>query len=1384
VASYGAVIEVSVKGQQALDRLEGSARKIEGLIQGIKQQKNIFDQAIGSDKTRQLKRNLENIVATFAGAKEGARQFKVSIGGTEQTINMYSKTLAGLNSQLGTFRAIANNATVGTDQYRNAVVAANKVSNEFARTQAKAFKVSTSVSGMNVKDVLALGKSIPDTIEGLTFYQAALEDVLRTVKIGSGDFRALEEAITSTGARLSSARLTGQKTAITPAAGPASRIDTVASYQKRASYAQKVADLEYKQLVTGQQIVQAKLKQNQQEDLQNRLAQASEALQNNELNLAKRLTAELRNQRIAYERVNRLMRPTSMVAGAAESVTGRRPGGLPPVPGSRAAWLATGGVQAPPAAAKTVTDALDQSIGLQKRYNNLLTSAQIIEQKSLTYKAKGLETDQQIATVQNLIQNIRENGATATKQYLDALDNILNSLRNELKLTKAVADARKATAKPAAPTGAGGAAAKKPAARGAGFQNALIGGAFPLLFGGGPGAVIGGFAGGFIPGNPMMSIVTSAVGTLFDAFMAKTFELGNALNSTATIFDSLKEKSLVSNREREKEIQLLQDAGFAATANAVAQEELFKTIGANGVESLRELGTESDRLNRTWAELSVQIQAVVAGPLADLAAKLNEFFKPIAQAGRAEALRADLSAADRARFNQELNRAAAKGTYRPTGEMNRPQLEALATVRPEQLQALLDKYGRLRVNADVKFDPRQVREETVNILQKQLEVIDIAQKFREAGEKQKELDRQRYDLVASYEESIAAIRRRIEDEITSKRLTLIQKENELLDVQAQIRQESLALANAQALSTAGQGLPTAAQFGGNDPFRTRAFKDVARQAAEAAGSFLEQELSLAEQAAKLKRDAALDALRTDLEAAKFQADTAREVNKLNVDTAKRVAEINASIRKQNASQDNRRFEIEQKLAIIRLQTLQAEFSLLATKAPTDNLREEAQILTQFSIAATKYVEAQKAPAPLKELGGIGAQGVSLAGLDAINAQLKLTQDRINAAQLALNDLLVLKNEQEFVAKMQRIAESIDAPLQTLTEELVANEATRTRYAELIREGVRGVVAERLIEVEQLKEAAVLQYDAVILELEKKLQIDSTNEKLKEQIRLYKERRDAVAGKAVTAVDAIKEEESPATRLQAAITKAREELNELADPINAAVTGANAIGSAFSQAFQGIATGTMTAQEALSNFFKSIGEAFVSMAAEIIAKQLVMITLQTILKALGAVAGGGGGESSPAPNIQSGGDFNLPGQISIGMSTAAKGAYWPGGFQAFADGGLVTKPTMGLIGEGGEPEYVIPASKMRAAMGRYAGGARGASVIPGNGESGTGGYGGGSGGTIDVRYSIERINNVDYVTADQFQRGMAQAAQQGAVQGERRAMRSLKNSASTRRSIGI
>jgi hypothetical protein len=49
---------------------------------------------------------------------------------------------------------------------------------------------------------------------------------------------------------------------------------------------------------------------------------------------------------------------------------------------------------------------------------------------------------------------------------------------------------------------------------------------------------------------------------------------------------------------------------------------------------------------------------------------------------------------------------------------------------------------------------------------------------------------------------------------------------------------------------------------------------------------------------------------------------------------------------------------------------------------------------------------------------------------------------------------------------------------------------------------------------------------------------------------------------------------------------------------------------------------------------------------------------------------------------------------------------------FAEGGVVDRPTLAMVGEGGEREYIIPESKMGAASAAYLAGTRGAGVITG------------------------------------------------------------------------
>ena len=193
----------------------------------------------------------------------------------------------------------------------------------------------------------------------------------------------------------------------------------------------------------------------------------------------------------------------------------------------------------------------------------------------------------------------------------------------------------------------------------------------------------------------------------------------------------------------------------------------------------------------------------------------------------------------------------------------------------------------------------------------------------------------------------------------------------------------------------------------------------------------------------------------------------------------------------------------------------------------------------------------------------------------------------------------------------------------------------------------------------------------------------------------------------------------------------------------------------------LATGLSSALQSVITKTESLGDAVRGVLVDI-GNMLLRMGIETAVKAgFSALTSGG---SSPAPYTP------LPGSVPL---IAATGAY-------------VSGPTNAVIGEGGQGEYVIPESKMRESMARYSRGARGSSVIPESGEAGTVG---GSGGTavaapIDVRYTVERINDVEYVTAAQFQAGMQQAAAQGAQRGEQQTLRRLQMSGSTRRRIGL
>jgi hypothetical protein len=164
-------------------------------------------------------------------------------------------------------------------------------------------------------------------------------------------------------------------------------------------------------------------------------------------------------------------------------------------------------------------------------------------------------------------------------------------------------------------------------------SNALIGGAFPLLFGQGLGASVGGAAGGAAGGAVGgqfgfgLSLVGTAVGAQFDAIIEKATVLGRALEDPIRNFSAVQESALLSSRGLERQVESLIAVGRQAEAAALIQADLAKAYG--GAEAARRLADEQDNLSRSWTLLSVNLGQIalpgIAAAVGDTAEALKGF---------------------------------------------------------------------------------------------------------------------------------------------------------------------------------------------------------------------------------------------------------------------------------------------------------------------------------------------------------------------------------------------------------------------------------------------------------------------------------------------------------------------------------------------------------------------------------------------------------------------------------------------------------------------------------------------------------------------------------------------------------------------------------------
>jgi tape measure domain-containing protein len=386
----------------------------------------------------------------------------------------------------------------------------------------------------------------------------------------------------------------------------------------------------------------------------------------------------------------------------------------------------------------------------------------------------------------------------------------------------------------------------------------------------------------------------------------------------------------------------------------------------------------------------------------------------------------------------------------------------------------------------------------------------------------------------------------------------------------------------------------------------------------------------------------------------------------------------------------------------------------------------------------------------------------------LEVQLRFANEIFEAEQKgdAIRVLNLQTLEQQVLAEndiAKAMSEEADAAAR-----LAIAAAGRVKLQSITNKGVQDVIA---LQAQQEKN-----FDEIIAGLELELALKTaTTEEAREQLRLKNELRklegqgftDEQVGQITGLQAQIAAPDTAAQTIEKRIGTLKDEIAELTNIGNIAITVADGIGAAFSQAFQGLISGSMSAQEALSSFFKSVGDMFVSMATEIIAKQLVMITLQLILQALGAVAGGGikGAGNAAGPKAFGGGGpkFN-PGAFSMPKLAGRAG------------GGPAAGGTPYLVGERG-PELFVPGSNggvmsnndLRSAMNSQGGGAAGSPVL-------------------NMSFESTTIGGVEYVSRDQLEQAMAEtrrnASRDGAQRGMTMTLDRIQNSNSTRRRVGI
>ena len=349
------------------------------------------------------------------------------------------------------------------------------------------------------------------------------------------------------------------------------------------------------------------------------------------------------------------------------------------------------------------------------------------------------------------------------ERQVDAAEQMTEELKDQIRQNERIINQNKRKKKGAEEEGA---ASKKITGRqraGNILQGALLGGGFPLLFGGPSFSAVGGLVGGGIGGGIGPTgragfaggIAGSVVGQVFDSFVKAALDLGKALENPTKNIQQLVDLLPLAGTRTKGLIGELQDLGLDSVAGALAVQELNDQIGALGAQDVKKIKESTDNLSNAFKELQLAGAAFGAPGITNTITLLTKFITAFRtdQGFVARAGRAGLSFLTRSDATEDLLGRKGPFTETPQATLKRLQEENEKTkpkisLRELQIQTII---------GNIRQQTRDIASQQINIEKDRLGLIrgQFAVEQADLGVNRAQLafDKARLNVLAEENES-------------------------------------------------------------------------------------------------------------------------------------------------------------------------------------------------------------------------------------------------------------------------------------------------------------------------------------------------------------------------------------------------------------------------------------------------------------------------------------------------------------------------------------------------------------------------------------------------------------------------------------------------------